>query len=170
MSSLTFTGTFHLVRRGHGGGQSLSAGPPKPKPPKARPLAVARMLAVAHRLAARVAAGETVTAIAGRLGFTTARVSQLLDLVLLEPSIQERLLLWTTESGHDRITERALRDVVRHRDWSSQRTAFDTLVVDSQHQQEQVARAPAASASDGRAVPPLGSRPRRHRGARYEGV
>lgn len=128
MNALTVTGTFHMVRRGHGGGRMLSTTPPAPKPPTTRPLAVARMVAMAHKLAARVAAGERVTELAGRLGFSTGRVSQLLDLTLLAPDIQERLLFMTNEAGHDWITERSLRPVARHLDWRAQRAAFARLV------------------------------------------
>ena len=71
---------------------------------------------------------ERPSAIATRLGFSRARVSQLLDLNLLAPDIVGRLLGWTTEAGRDPITERDLRAVLRHRGWSDQREVFDHLV------------------------------------------
>jgi len=50
---------------------------------------------------------------AADLGFTRARMMQLLALTLLAPNIQEEILFLEVEGGVERITERALRDVVK---------------------------------------------------------
>lgn len=98
-----------------------------PKPPEpvvtTRPLRVARMLAMAHQIERLIATGEFAerTDAARKLGFTKARISQLLNLTLLAPDIQERLLLACTESGTDPVSERDLRPVLAARSWADQR-------------------------------------------------
>ena len=61
------------------------------------------------------------------LGFTRARVTQLLDLTLLAPDIQEEILVAEVEPGRDAVTERALRGVVRRPEWAEQRLAWMEL-------------------------------------------
>ena len=91
-----------------------------------RPLFVAQMLAQAHRMRRLLDSGEVPSAaeLARRLGFTRARISQLLDLTLLAPDIQEWLLFATNDRGRDIITERDLRAVAQLRLWEDQRTEF----------------------------------------------
>lgn len=90
---------------------------------KTRPLRVARMLALAHECEALIAAGLVAdrAELAGVLGFTRARVTQLLDLTLLAPDIQEEILVAEVEPGRDAVTERGLRAIVRHAAWDDQR-------------------------------------------------
>jgi hypothetical protein len=81
------------------------------------------MLALAHTMNALLRDG-TVTdqrELAELMKLTRGRVTQLLDLTLLAPDIQEQLL--DGESGRERITERALRRIVRVRRWEEQSTA-----------------------------------------------
>jgi DNA-binding transcriptional regulator YdaS (Cro superfamily) len=59
------------------------------------------------------------------MGLTRARVTQLLDLVLLAPDIQEQLLDGAV--GTERVTERALRPVVCVRCWEEQRRLWASL-------------------------------------------
>ena len=61
--------------------------------PEHRPARVAQALALAHRLEAAVERGEyrDRAEIARQLGFTRARVTQILDLLLLAPDIQEEI-------------------------------------------------------------------------------
>jgi hypothetical protein len=94
-----------------------------PEKPKHRPLRAARMLAVAHALSVMLARAEgpTRAELARALGMTGARLSQLLDLVLLAPDIQEELLFLDVPPGPDPIPERALRHLVRALDWREQR-------------------------------------------------
>lgn len=98
---------------------------PKPKE-KLRPLRVARMLALAHECEALIAAGVVAdrAELAAVLGFTRARVTQLLDLTLLAPDIQEEILVAEVEPGRDPVTERALRAIVRAGDWREQRSRW----------------------------------------------
>jgi hypothetical protein len=104
----------------------LAEQPPKPVQ-RARPLRVARMLALAHKAEQLLAEGvvESQAELAHCLGFTPARVSQLLDLTLLAPDLQERLLFAETTEGRDPITERDLRRILRHVLWADQRRALE---------------------------------------------
>ena len=125
-------GSLHRVRAGRHV-ELRAVAPPAPEVPAERPLQVARMLAVAHAMAALLDAGRVPNAaeLAQRLGFSRARVSQLLDLTLLAPAIQAELLALTTETGRDPISERELRSVLRHRCWVDQQQAFDQLARDA---------------------------------------
>ena len=98
-------------------------------PPTAVPLRVARLLAFAHRIEQRIAAGEIAdrAAAARELGVTRARLTQILDLMLLAPDIQEEILFIEVEPGYQPINERSLRWVVRARDWSIQRARWRDL-------------------------------------------
>ncbi len=119
------TGSIFRVRDGHGWG--FSEKPPGPPPePVRRPARVARMLALAHRLEAAIERGEYAdrAEVARVLGFTRARISQLLDLTLLAPDIQERVLALQALDGREPLAERALREVVRHEGWTEQRAAW----------------------------------------------
>lgn len=123
---LVFSAQVFRVR--HGRRIVLSETPAPPPPPRARPLKVARLIAVAHVLQARVDAGESAADVSRALGFSRARVSQILALTLLAPDIAERLLFMTNDAGHDWITEHALRGVLAHLGWADQRRAFDLLL------------------------------------------
>ena len=122
-------GKLHIVRRNRR--KVVSETPAPPPPPRARPVRVARLLALAHQMQRLVEAGERPSVMAGRFGFSRARVSQLLDLVLLAPDLQAQILTMENEAGRDSITERDLRAVVRHRAWVEQRRAFDRLLRDA---------------------------------------
>ena len=117
---------FHRVQGAHGS-VDYAAGPPPPAKP--RPMRVARMLAVAHALSGMLArpGGPTRREMARALKMTEARLSQLLDLVLLAPDIQEELLFLEVEPGRDPIPERALRYVVRALAWREQRRRYARL-------------------------------------------
>jgi hypothetical protein len=104
---------------------------PEPKPKeKMRPLRVARMLALAHECEALIAAGIVAdrTELAGVLGFTKARVTQLMDLTLLAPDIQEEILVAEVEPGCDGVTERGLRRLIKL-DWAAQRASWRTTLL-----------------------------------------
>lgn len=123
-----FTGHLFRVRDGHG--WAFSEEPPEPPPkPVYRPARVAQMLALAHRLEVAITAGEYADRadVARQLGFTRARITQLLDLTLLAPDIQERVLELEAIDGQEPLTERSLRGVVREVAWSDQRAAWRLL-------------------------------------------
>ena len=93
MPDVVFTAQMFRVRMGRR--VVLSETPAPVPPPTTRPLKVARLIALGHRINRLVDAGQTASAVAVRLGFTRARVSQLTALTLLAPDIQERLLFMT---------------------------------------------------------------------------
>jgi hypothetical protein len=60
---------------------------------------------------------------------TRSRLSQILSLNHLAPSVQEALLfLPRTTSGRDPITEKSLRQIACEVDWSGQRRMFQKLL------------------------------------------
>lgn len=97
--------------------------PAPPPEPVRRPARVAVMLALAHKLEAAIDEGTVCdrAEVAQRLGLTRARVTQLLDLTLLAPEIQEEILFMEAVDGLEPVTERGLREVIDARDWAEQR-------------------------------------------------
>ena len=84
---------------------------------------VARRLALAHRIEALVRAGDLrdYADAARRLGLTRARVTQLMNLLLLAPAIQEEILdLPLVTEGRDPISERQLRPITAEPMWQRQ--------------------------------------------------
>ena len=91
---------------------------------------VVQMLALAHRIDSMIRNGELRDfADASRaMGLTRARVTQIMNLLLLAPEIQEAILeLPLVRGGRDPITERTLRSAVREWNWSIQRAIWKTL-------------------------------------------
>lgn len=77
----------------------------------------ARVLALAHRIEELLETGvvEDYAEVARSLGLTRARLTQVMGMTLLAPSIQEQLL-----TGDLHTTERALRPVCRQSQWDKQ--------------------------------------------------
>lgn len=100
-----------------------------PRVPARRPARVAQMLALAHGIERSIARGayRDRADAAKQLGLTPARVSQLSDLLVLAPDIQEELLSLESVDGVEPITERALRPLLRLLAWSEQRWRWVTL-------------------------------------------
>ncbi len=93
------------------------------------PARVARQLALAHALQRRVASGEfkDLAATASGLDFSRARITQLFDLLLLAPDIQEDILFLECPPGAQPFHEAALRPIVRLLVWREQRRAWAAL-------------------------------------------
>ena len=88
---------------------------------------VSRLMALAIKVERLVQEGEfrnhRALAEAGQI--SRARLSQIMRLTDLAPSIQEELLfLPKTIAGPDRISEKALRPVARSLDWDIQKQQF----------------------------------------------
>ena len=102
-----------------------------PPPPPGRVPRVARLMALAIRfdLLLRQGVVADYTALA-RLGHVSrARVTQIMNLLLLAPDIQEALLfLPRTERGRDPIPLRQLQPLTRVADWKAQRTLWQALL------------------------------------------
>ena len=105
--------------------------PPAPKPPGARSAPrVARLLAVAHRFERRLRRGEVASfaEIAAAERLTRARVTQIMDLLLLAPDLQEQVLFLPRPASPDEeLSERDLRQIVRAPVWSDQRRIWAEL-------------------------------------------
>jgi hypothetical protein len=100
--------------------------PPPPKPePVRRPAKVAQQLALAHHLQAAIDRGAIADRadVARKLGLTRARVTQLLDLLLLAPDLQAAVLALEAVDGAEPMAERALRAVAHAGTWAEQRAA-----------------------------------------------
>ena len=123
-----FTGNLFRVRQGNG--WAFTEEPPSPpREPVRRPARIARMLALAHRLQAAIDCGEyrDRADLARQLGFTRARISQLLNLILLAPKIQERILFMEAVNGVEPVRERNIRSILHSSSWSMQRREWTRL-------------------------------------------
>lgn len=91
------------------------------------------MLALAHHLQRAIDEGLVAdrAAVARNLGLTRARVSQLLDLLLLAPDLQQGVLDLETVDGVEPMSERALRAVAHAGSWVEQRGAWAMLATAS---------------------------------------
>ena len=85
-------------------------------------LRVARLLAFAHYIDTQIRDREIadLADAARQTGLTRARVTQVMNLLLLAPAIQEALITHPTASGRDPITERALRRLAAEPYWVRQ--------------------------------------------------
>ena len=111
MSGHTLRCRFRHGRRSASTVQRPDANRASPGPPRA-----ARMLALAHHVEREIEVGtiSDYAAAARSLGVTRARLTQILNLLLLAPEIQERVL------RNQIATERRLRAVVRELNWEDQ--------------------------------------------------
>ena len=98
-------------------------GEPAKVEPVGRVARVARLLALAHKIDRRIHDGELadLADAARSLNITRARVTQIMNLLLLAPAIQEAILgLPPVTTGRDPISERQLRPITGESDWNRQ--------------------------------------------------
>ena len=91
---------------------------------------VARTLVLAHKIDGMIRTGEfrDLADAACAIGVTRARMTQIANLLLLAPEIQEAILdLPPATNGRDPISERALRRIVAEPDWTRQRLLWDEV-------------------------------------------
>jgi hypothetical protein len=91
---------------------------------------VARLLAFAHHLDAQIRAGvyDDLADAARKLGLTRARVTQIVNLLLLAPAIQAEILAMPPiTAGRDLISERTLRPLVAEAVWERQVERWERL-------------------------------------------
>lgn len=103
---------------------------PPPPPVVGRTPRISKLMALAIRLQALIDEGEvTDYAEIARMGrVTRARVTQIMDLLLLAPDIQEELLFMPTVlKGRDDLSEQVMRSVTREIEWSKQRLRVKRL-------------------------------------------
>jgi hypothetical protein len=117
------TGTLHRMQ--HGRRKRFAEAAPTPVH---RPARVALMLALAHKVQEAIDTGKVADRadVARRLGFTRARITHLLDLLLLAPDLQEHVLGLLAVDGAEPMSERTLRKVARGGRWVEQRRAWNS--------------------------------------------
>ena len=105
--------------------QESAGSPPPPPEPVIRPAKVARMLALAHKLQRAIDCGEYESRadLARAYGLSRARITQLMDLLLLAPDIQEKVLFLESVDGREPFGERALRRLASESGWREQRVS-----------------------------------------------
>ena len=96
-------------------GRAVTKAVTSPKP--SGPSRAARMLALAHHIERQIDDGAIpdYAAAARALGLTRARITQVMNLLLLAPEVQERVLV-----GELALSERDLRRATAEPDWSKQ--------------------------------------------------
>jgi hypothetical protein len=116
--------------RGNLGPQLAAAGEPRPPVTLSRVPRISRLMALALRFDQLVHDGHIADyAALARLGqVSRARISQIMNLLLLAPDIQEALLfLPATQRGRDPIHLAALQPLTALPDWQRQRRLWKTL-------------------------------------------
>lgn len=128
---ITIESKIHFERRGRGSRKNVRSGDaPAPTPHVGRVPRIARFMALAIRFDGLVRAGVVSDyAELARLGHVTrARVTQIMNLLMLAPDIQEAILfLPRVERGRDPILLRQLQPIALVPDWRKQRQAWKTL-------------------------------------------
>jgi hypothetical protein len=127
----TVTFKVHLTR-GPNARRHLREGeaPPKPHSPEGRTPHLSKLMALAIKFDGLIRSGvirrQSELARAGRV--TSARVSQIMGLNYLAPSIQEEILfLPRVTRGRSQLTEQAVRPIACMPDWAHQRRAWAKL-------------------------------------------
>jgi hypothetical protein len=93
-----------------------------------RPPALLRLLVLAHQIEQAVAEGRArdYVEVARQLHLTRARVTQIVSLLRLSPSIQQIII--TEPQRVCSLSERQLRPIAREIVWDRQRTMFENLL------------------------------------------
>jgi len=122
-------------KHGNGTRKVLKEGePPKAEPSTSVPR-ISRLMALAIYMQALVDRGEAAdyAELAELAHVTRARITQIMNLLLLAPDIQEELLyLPPGNGGRDAIRERMVRPVAAIPDWRKQRQMWRDLVLTAQ--------------------------------------
>jgi hypothetical protein len=128
ISPITVESTIHFRRRGRGSRKEMHKGAAVvPERPAGRVPRISRFMALAIRFERLIHAGEVADyAELARLGHVTrARITQIMNLRLLAPDLQERLLfLPRIEGGRESIHLRQLQSVAALPDWRKQRQTW----------------------------------------------
>lgn len=136
IKSLTVEADIHFERRGRGSRRVLESGTdPAADRPVGRLARVTRLMALAIRFDKLIQAGEvTDFSELARLGHVTrARVTQIMNLLMLAPDIQEEILfLSRVTGGRDPIHLRQLQPIALVSDWRKQRRLWQELMPTSE--------------------------------------
>jgi len=121
----------HFKQRGRKRELRQGAAPPRPAPtPILRTPRIVKQLALAIHLKKLLNDGVVCDCadIARLTGVTRARISQLFNLNLLAPRIQEDILFMPKiQNGHDPITERDIRSIALEPRWDKQVKEWECL-------------------------------------------
>ncbi|MCO6455501.1 MAG: hypothetical protein J5I93_09410 [Pirellulaceae bacterium] len=132
---ITIKRKVQLTREAHGRRRVAAATPAAPPVEAGRVPRISRLMALAIRLERLLLTGEVSDVMElARLGHVTQpRMSQILNLTLLAPDIQEELLfLPRLTAGKAAIHEKLLRPLVAQSDWNTQRQMWDRIKQRSQ--------------------------------------
>lgn len=90
---------------------------------------ITRLMALAIKFQDMVDGGEVDDyADLARLGYVTrARITQIMNLLLLAPDIQERILLGLERGPHGLLSERHIRAALKEAEWDRQRRALELV-------------------------------------------
>lgn len=128
---ITIESKIHFERRGRGSRKNVRNGDaPAQKSPIGRVPRVARFMALAIRFEQLIRDGQVSDyAELARLGHVTrARITQIMNLLMLAPDIQEAILfLPRVERGRDQIYLRLLQPIALVPDWRKQRRLWNSL-------------------------------------------
>ncbi len=132
-SGVTVTKTIHFSMRNKGR-REMRAGPaPVPEQTEqGRVPRVARLMALAIKMDSLIRAGavadQAELALLGHV--TRARMTQVINLTLLAPDIQEAVLfLPRAQRGREQIREGDLRPIAAEPDWETQRAMWSQVVM-----------------------------------------
>jgi hypothetical protein len=130
--ALTIECALQVRRHGKGAAKDLRTGPLpiRPAPRPGRLPRVCRLLALAHRFDHLLRTGqvESYAELARRGRVTRARVSQIMQLVLLAPAIQEEVLFLTpVQRGRTSVRLADLLPIAAIPDWTKQRRKWLAL-------------------------------------------
>ena len=134
MKTITVEADIHFQHRGRGARRVMETGSdPNADAPVGRLPRITRLMALAIRFDGLVQNGEvTDYAELARLGHVSrARVTQIMNLLMLAPDIQEEILhLPRVTGGRDPIHLRQLQPIALVPDWRKQRRMWSELVAD----------------------------------------
>lgn len=128
---LKVTRKIHFGSRAKGRREILPGPEPVRDLPTERIPRISRLMALAIHFDNIIRSGGILDyADLASLGhITRARVTQIMNLLLLAPDIQEQILfLPPIASGRDPVTERDIRPVVSEMSWPSQRIKWNILI------------------------------------------
>ena len=129
--SLTVECKVHFQQKRHGWKQMAVGEAPAPvRVPLGRVPRISRLMALAIKFQDMINRGEVIDyAEIARLGYVTrARLTQIMNLLLLAPDIQEEILAQESiKAGKVMISERHLRHLVVYPSWQQQRSAWTAL-------------------------------------------
>ena len=128
---ITLECNIHFNRRGRGSRKTVCEGePPAPPHQPGRLPRISRLMALAIRFEDLIRTGQVADyAELARLSHVSrARITQIMNLRLLAPDIQEDILfLPRIESGRDRILIRDLQPIALIHDWRKQRKLWSQI-------------------------------------------